>query len=79
MTAALVVGCQLGQYYFGANMMAHDDESNPRLKVSIHDGIRKDPQRKYTATLRGGCANAWMLDQKLGNTLELGEEPMCYE
>ena len=60
-------------------LMANDNDSNACLKAPIHDGVRKDPQRKYTAALRGWCAEARMRDQELGNAFELVEEPLRYQ
>ena len=60
-------------------LMPHDNDSNTRLEASIYDRVRKDPQRKNSATLRGRRAKAWMLDQELSDTLEFGKEPLGHD
>ena len=57
-------------------LMAHNDDSNARLKASIDDRVRKDAQRKDAAALGGGCAQARVHDQELRNTFELVEETL---
>jgi len=59
--------------------MPNDDDSNAGPEASIHDRVRKDPQRKYSATFRGWCAEARMIDQELSDALELGEESLRHE
>jgi len=58
-------------------LMAHNDDSNARLKASIDNRVRKDAQRKDTAALGGGCTQARVHDQELRNTFELVQETLC--
>jgi len=60
-------------------LVANDDDSNACLDAPIYDRVRKDAQRKYTAALRGRCAEAGMRDQELGNAFELVEESLCHQ
>ena len=60
-------------------LVPNDQDSNTRFEVSVYDGVRKDPQRKDSAPTRSWCAEARVLDQELGDTLELAEKALCYE
>jgi hypothetical protein len=60
-------------------LMPDDNDSNAGLKASIYNRVRKDPQRKHSAPLRGWRAEAWMLDQELSDALELGKKPLRHE
>ena len=58
--------------------MPDDDDPDAVVEAAIHHGVGKDSQRKHAATFRGRCAEAGVLDQQLGDPLELDEKPACY-
>ncbi len=58
-------------------LMAHHDDPNARLKISIDDRVRKDAHGKHAATLGGRRAKARMRAQELCNTFEFVEETLC--
>lgn len=60
-------------------LMPNDKDSNARFEGSVYDRVRKDPERKDSATCLGWCAEARVLDQETGDTLELAEKALCYE
>jgi len=55
-------------------LMPDDNDSNTRIEGSIYNRVRKYPQRKYAAPLRGWRAKAWMFGQELSDALELGKK-----
>ena len=59
--------------------MPDDDDSDAGVEASIHNRVRKDPQRKHPAPLRRWRAEARMLYQELGDPLELAEKSARYK
>ena len=59
-------------------LMPNDKDSNSRFDASIDDEVREDTQRKDSAPFRRWCAEARVLDHKVGNSLEFGEKALRY-
>jgi len=59
--------------------MPNDKDSNARFEDSVYDGVREDPEGKYSAASRSWRAEAGVFDQQLGNAFELAEKALCYE
>jgi len=56
--------------------MPNDKDSNTCFEDSVYDGVRKDPKGKYSTASRSWCAETRVLDQQLGDTLELAEKAL---
>ena len=57
-------------------LMPNDKDSNTCFEDSVYDGVRKDPKGKYSTASRSWCAETRVLDQQLGDTLELAEKAL---
>ena len=57
-------------------LMPNDNNSNLAAEFSIHDRVRKDPQRKDSSASCRGRPQAWMLDQEIGHTLKFAVEAL---
>lgn len=57
-------------------LMPNDKDSNARFECSVYD---RDPERKDSSPSRSWCAEARVLDQEIGDTLELAKKALCYE
>ena len=64
-------------FYLTFVRFAKADHTNACFKVPIHDGVRKNAQRKYAAAFRGWCADAGMRDQEPHHTFKHVQEPLC--
>ena len=59
--------------------MPHDKDSNTCFEDSIYDRVRKDPKRENSTAPRSWSSETWVIDQQLGDTLELVEKVLCYK
>lgn len=57
--------------------MAHYQDSNAISEISIHNRVRKNPQRKDSSTSRRWRAEARVFCQEIDNTFELSEKARC--
>jgi hypothetical protein len=60
-------------------LMPNDDDLNSGIEAAVNDGVWKDSKGKDPAALGCGCAEAWMLDKKLGDALELDHKAPNYK
>ena len=54
--------------------MPNYEYPDPGFDLSVNDGVWKDTQRKDAAPALGGRAQAWMLDQEIGDALKFAEK-----
>lgn len=61
-----------------SEVMTHDQDSNILVERSVDDRVRKNFHRVTSSSMRRWCTETRVLDQKLGNTLELAEKTRCH-